>query len=257
MSIIIALFASMLGVGEAEPAISNQAVVRLVGQSQFKGHRSRLLDFTLDGNGSPVQSPGGTFDMITEYQPIGIEFDNSAVTFNWIFVENLPQVSGSIREAISKPVVVSTFGFTAVHFATPVRAAGITVILEDMTPNLFVSGAGGTFDVDDSFIIATEKINGVTYNAFFLGVASNEPFTLFTFGIPQGGDFLMDDLVYIPTPDVGPGDINSDGAVDSGDLVLVLGALGTDAEFADLNDDGRIDSNDIGILVRHMCADCP
>ncbi len=54
-----------------------------------------------------------------------------------------------------------------------------------------------------------------------------------------------------------PHDLNGDSLVDSSDLVMALGAFGTDNDTADFNRDGRVDSVDLGIIARQLCADCP
>lgn len=45
------------------------------------------------------------------------------------------------------------------------------------------------------------------------------------------------------------GDINGDGAVNGGDLSLLLVAWGTDDASADLNHDGQVDGGDIALLL--------
>lgn len=46
-----------------------------------------------------------------------------------------------------------------------------------------------------------------------------------------------------------PSDINRDGAIDTADLGLLIGAFGGSGFLADLNDDGAVDTADLGILL--------
>lgn len=46
-----------------------------------------------------------------------------------------------------------------------------------------------------------------------------------------------------------PGDLNGDGAIDTADLGLLLGAFGSNNPVADINNDGIVDTADLGILL--------
>lgn len=83
-----------------------------------------------------------------------------------------------------------------------------------------------------------------------------------------GTDYFVDDIevlvwssnpgVMITFPDgsvIGepvegcPADFHGSGAVDTSDLLTILGAWGTDNEQTDLNGDGQVDGTDLGILL--------
>lgn len=53
------------------------------------------------------------------------------------------------------------------------------------------------------------------------------------------------------------GDLNADGAVDSGDLEIMLRAIGSEDHEADLNTDGQVDAADVMLLVGAMNGACP
>jgi len=53
-----------------------------------------------------------------------------------------------------------------------------------------------------------------------------------------------------------PGDLNSDGEVNTSDLGILIGAFGSANQVADLNGDGVVDTSDLGLLIASFGATC-
>lgn len=65
----------------------------------------------------------------------------------------------------------------------------------------------------------------------------------------------LEQQIMVPVPPLCVGDINGDGAVDGGDLALVLGNWASPGGAADLNDDGIVDGGDLALVLGNW-GDC-
>ena len=128
----------------------------------------------------------------------------------------------------------------------------------DPTYDVYLSGAN-----DGTPVLIAEDMNwyqktapeagsGLTFLAFFQHTIAEE-----------GGSWLLDEI-YLQTPGGGPeplaGDLNGDGAVNSGDLDLVRGSWGDTVEpgtAGDADGDGFVGSSDLDIVRANWGATAP
>lgn len=252
--VLASLLLSAWGVSATEV---NGDGIRVVGPGYFEAAPHELLDFSTDGDGEPV-TDSGVFDMLVEYAPLGLQFDNAAFFgLQWRLTKEVPYLQGGVLGAVSAPVLADSFGMTAVAFDEPLVATGITIVVEDIDADLYLSVGTESILIDDSMIVATEIHGASTYHAMFLGIESEKPFSSVQFGYPQGGTVLIDDLRYVLAALPCPSDLNNDRVVDAADLGLMISHFGLVGSTFDINGDGVIDAADLGLLIAAFGTDCP
>jgi hypothetical protein len=129
-------------------------------------------------------------------------------------------------------------GDVHIKFLQPVTAVGAW----------FPGGLYAKLYLQGQLIYSSSNLRTTPFTYGFGGIVSAQPFDEVVFW-DADGYIAIDDILFAPPIDLGPGDIDGDGAVNGSDLAILLGDWGPGKSPADLNGDGNVDATDLAIVL--------
>ena len=241
----------------------NPGDVRLVlGGTPFVGDGTVLGTFAVEGTGGwqnwvdvtldDVELLGGT-DQILRFEMVGDSFN-----LNWIEFELADTTPPTVQAVMRTPDVVvrpDQLDALAIVFSESVLASidASDLKLIDDSNGQPVDLSGATFAYDDGTSSATWDVTAAaiapgyyTLSVSAAGITDAAGNMLDGNEDGTGGDDYVESI-YVAIP----GDANSDGTVNIGDLTLLAGSFGQSGTWADgdFNDDGLINIGDLTLLA--------
>ncbi|MFI4854495.1 MAG: hypothetical protein ACIAQF_05900 [Phycisphaerales bacterium JB065] len=131
----------------------------------------------------------------------------------------------------------------AYHADIPGFHAGSAYVFDLTTGNQLFKLRASDADADDEFGYSV----GMSDSFFVVGAHQHD-----AAGSNSGAAYI-----FAPQPGDGcAGDLNDDGQINLGDLNLVLGSFGADANCGDTNGDGQVDLADLNLVLANFGASC-